>query len=550
MKNIYIYLILLINNSLFSQSITVQADRYLHVFEGAGVSIGLYMGHHWSMNEANRDKAIRLINQDCNMLYLQDYVNIYPADDPAYYDRRADYIKAAKVYQPKMKISMVGNKFPSDLMRDTVIGGVAKTMLKTEDPMIYDKVANWYFQLFKGFKDRGVEVDILNVVNEPDFDKKYYYGQNGNTEKAVGLIFSQAVIKFKQMLNNAAINTSNMKVPLIMGLSTLDPNQCLYYMRYLKQNYPLGWAQIDIVSTHQYNNGTNETMLRTIGAEAEGKPFFQSEMHTNRGDNLGVLPIDEAHRGALSVAVLFGTAVRNGASAWFYFENNYPNEYTPAGLIFVAWQSANPVPYRHYYAFKQITSAQPAYSNVIERLVSNFPQGEITTFRKKGEDTIYVHASNFAGNLRTINLNVEGINATYKIKNYTIRTTDATRDDVASPTVVFPEPVAQITPIINPYSVNTFKIVLKKEIGTSTINNAENNSILIKQLGDLISVSSSNNQLIKSIFIYSITGQLMENKSEINAEIGEINTANYPSGIYLWDIKTDKIRVIKKILIE
>jgi hypothetical protein len=541
--------ILFCNISLFGQSITVQADRYLHVFEGAGVSIGLYMGHHWSMNEANRDKAIRLINQDCNMQYLQDYVNVYPTGNEDYYDKRADYIKAAKVYQRNVKVSMVGNKFPTDLMRDTVIGGVVKPMLRTEDPLIYDKVANWYFQLFKGFKDRGVEVDILNVVNEPDFDKKFYYGQNGNTEKAVGLIFSQAVPKFKAMLANAAVNTSNMKTPLIMGPSTLDPNQCLYYMRYLKQNYPSGWAQIDIVATHQYNNGTNETMLSTIGAEANGKPFFQSEMHTNRGDNLGVLPIDEAHRGALSVAALFGTAVRNGASAWFYFENNYPNDYTPAGLIFVAWQSTNPLPYRHYYAFKQITSAQPANSSVIERLISGFPQSEVTTFRKKGEDTLYAHVSNFAGTARTINLNVEGINATYKIKNYTLRTTDGPRDDAAAPTVVFTEPVAQITQALSPYSVNTFKIVVKKETSTATAENKETEAIKIVQSNNVLHISSIDNQLIKSINFYSMTGQLMDNKNTVDAESTEINTALFPAGMYLLSIQTDKTRARKKILI-
>jgi hypothetical protein len=215
MKKIYTYILLLFGTSLSAQSITVQADKYLHVFEGAGVSIGLYMGHHWSMDENNRDKAIQLINKDCNMLYLQDYVNIYPSDDPGYYDRRADYIKAAKVYRPEIKVSMVGNKFPKDLMHDSLIGGVLKPILNTEDPLIYTKVANWFFQLFKGFKDRGVDVDILNVVNEPDWDKKFYYGQSGNTEKAVSLIFTQAVPKFKDMLRDTAINKGKMRVSII-----------------------------------------------------------------------------------------------------------------------------------------------------------------------------------------------------------------------------------------------------------------------------------------------------------------------------------------------
>jgi O-glycosyl hydrolase len=549
MKKFYLFLLLCFAKTLSAQTITVQADRYLHVFEGAGISIGLYMGHHWSMNEANREKAIQLVNRDCNMVYLQDYVNVYPTGNEDYYNKRADYIREAKVYQPQGKVSMVGNKFPADLMRDTVIGGIAKTMLRTEDPLIYDKVANWYFQLLKGFKDRGVVVDILNVVNEPDFDKKFYFGQNGNTEKAVGLIFSQAVPKFKEMLNNPTLNTSNIKIPLIMGPSTLDPLQCLYYMRYLKQNYPTGWSQIDIVATHQYNNGMNETALSTIGAEANGKPFFQSEMHTNRGDNLGNLPIDEAHRGALSVAGLFGTAVRNGVSAWFFFENNYPNPYSPAGLLFVAWQSTNPIPYRHYYAFKQITSAQPANSNVMERLISNFPQSDVTVFRKRGEDTIYVHASNFSGNARTININVEGINQTYKIKNYAVRTTDGTRDDVASPTVFFTDAVAQLSQSLTPYSVNTFKIAVQKGT-TAVVDKNENNAISIAQFANLINLQTIDNQIIKDVSLHTLTGQIILKQTNLNSEKAEINTHAYPTGVYFLNIKTDKTTVIRKVFVQ
>jgi hypothetical protein len=549
MKKIYTYILLLIGTSISAQSITVQADKYLHIFEGAGVSIGLYMGHHWSMDEANRDKAIRLINKDCNMLYLQDYVNIYPSDDPGYYDRRADYIKAAKVYRPEIKVSMVGNKFPKDLMHDSLIGGVMKPILNTEDPLIYTKVANWFFQLFKGFKDRGVDVDILNVVNEPDWDKKFYYGQSGNTEKAVSLIFTQAVPKFKEMLLDTTINKGKMKIPKIMGPSTLDPNACLNYLRYFKLNYPQAWAQIDIVATHQYNNGVNETMLKNIAIAAEGKPYFQSEMHTNRGDNLGALPLDEPHRGALSLASLFGAAVRNGVSSWFYFENNYPNEYTPAGLIHVAWQSSNPVPYKHYYAFKQLTSAQPAFSHVIERTLVNLPQTEITTFRKKGEDTIYIHASNFAGNIRSINLNVQGIGTNYVVKSYTTRTTDATNNDVFLPNTVFQEPVSQTILSLSPYSVNTFKIVLKKEVASAAKDISLENYVKIAQMGDKIVVFSTDKQLIQSVSVHSVMGQLLENKGGFNNEMVEIDGVHYPSGVYLFTVKTDKGQVVKKAFI-
>jgi hypothetical protein len=550
MKKCYFILVFLFSTTLYGQVINIKADNFYHIFEGAGVSIGLYMGHHWSMNEPNRDKAIQLINKDCNMRYLQDYCDRYPADDPAYYDRRADYIKAAKVYQPNMKISMVGNKFPRVLMHDSLIGGVLKPILNTDDPLIYDKVADWFFQLFKGFKDRGVEVDILNVVNEPDFDKKFYYGQGGNTEQAVALIFTRSVVKFKEMLNNPTINTSNMRVPLIMGPSTLDPGRCVYYIKYFKQNYPEAWRQIDIVATHQYTNGTNETMLNGIQAEAGVKPYFQSEMHTNRGDNLGTLPINEEHRGILSLANVFGPAIRSGVSAWFYFENNYPNVYTPAGLLYVSWQSTNPVPYRHYYAFKQLTSAQPAFSNVVENTVSGFPNSDVLIFRKGNEDTLYAHVSNFSGQTRPVTLNFAGSSGNiYKVKSYTVRVTDGVLNDETSAPISFQVPPSGFMHAVNPYSVNTFKIVLKKEGTSATTQTNENTAFQFLQSAEKVYISSHNNQRIKSVTVHNIMGRVVANQSNTAPETAQVNVENWASGLYFFTIETDKMRVVKKFFV-
>ena len=76
---------------LQAQSLTIDLDDPQQEYEGAGVSISLYLGHHFSMNAENQDKAIRLINQDLNMQYLQDYPDErYPSDDPDYFQRRCE----------------------------------------------------------------------------------------------------------------------------------------------------------------------------------------------------------------------------------------------------------------------------------------------------------------------------------------------------------------------------------------------------------------------------------------------------------------------------
>jgi hypothetical protein len=546
---LFYYLIFCLNYTGYSQTITVEADNYQHVFEGGGVSVGLYMGHHWSMNEANRDKAVRLINQDCNMPYLQDYVStsIYPPLDANYFDKRADYFKAAKAYRPDVKISMTTNRFPKELTQEINIGGKIQPVLRTQDADIYDKVAKFYFDLFQGFRDRGVEIDILNVVNEPDWDKQYYYGYNGDNKKGVALIFAEAVPKFKALLADPNINKSKIKIPLIMGPSTISPDGCLQFIRYFKQNYPKAWAQTDIVAMHQYTNGVNESNLAAIRLEAEGKPYFQSEMHTNRGDNLGNMPIDSSHRGILSLASTMGSAIRQGVSAWFYFQTNYPQAYTPAGLLSVDWQTTNPQPYQHYYAFKQMTSTQPPSSHVVGRSLSNFGSAEVFVFRKKNEDTVYVNIANFMPSARTITLDIQGVDKAYKIKSYIQIVTDGSFKNELTAPQNFPNPVSNTPLSIRPYSVNTFKVVLQKE-GITALKET-NDDIHIAQFNNVITINHIDKKYLQSLVIYTVSGQIIGNWRDINTEQFDINIGNWASGIYFFSIKNEKGLTVKKVVV-
>lgn len=543
---------------LRAQRLTVYADDYKHQFEGAGVSIGLFLGHHYSMNAANQDKAIRLINKDLNMKYLQDYIGIYPAEDPAYFDRRANYIKAAKQYREDIQVSMVGNIFPDQLRTDITVGGRTYRVLDTDDPDIYDKLADWYFKLFKGFHDRGVDVDILNVVNEPDLAncnnqcRRYHYGYDGDTQRGVALIFTRAVPKFKEMLNDPTINTTGMKIPKIMGPSTISPNGCLSYIRYFKANYPAAWDQVDIVATHQYINGSRDDLFQEILGEIEGKAFHQSETHAsrfaNQADDLGSLPVAEDHRTALSLASLFGTAVNNGVSAWYYFENNYPNDFHPGGLIHVAWASQNPEPYKHYYAYKQLTSAQPAFSHVVGHEMTDISNAEVTTFRKQGEDTIYVHFSNFLSVNKQITVAVEENASAKEITSLSIRRTNGVNNDEVVLNETFEEGPTEVSFVAGPYSVNTVKIGMSNVI-TSIDRPASKKDIKFFHINGELTVSTINTGPIQAISAYTSTGQLIFEEEGINALSFTKRGDHFNPGMMIIRVLTNDRSYTKKLII-
>jgi O-glycosyl hydrolase len=556
MKHIYIkyiyptllYVVAFSNNTT-AQTLAVQADKYLQNFEGAGISAGLYMGHHYSMpSEASKDLAVRYIAKDLNMRYIQDYTDRFPADDTAYFDRRANYLKAAKAYRPDIQVSQVGNKFPASLMADSMIGGQLRKVLKTADPDIYNKIAGWYFELFKAFKTRGVDVDILNVVNEPDFDKVYYYGADGDTKRNVALIFEKAVTKFFAMLADPNINTFGIAKPKIMGPSTISPAGCVTYVKYFKTNYPQVWDMIDIVAYHQYVNGVNVNDLAQVKSEAGTKLLYQSEMHTNRGDNLGVLPISDSLRGCLSLASVFGNAMRTGTHSWFYFQTNYPNTYTPAGLLYIDWMAVNPYPYKHYYAFQQLTSTQPINSNVLEHVKASLPKVDVVCFRKQQTDSVYVNASNLEGTAQQITLSVDALTGKYNIEKYQVRSTTETRNNDAEAIQTFATPVSQIVLTLPAYSVNTITLAIKKEV-TTNIPNAVvlGNQIKTYQTANSVTLQSSNNNIINGIQVINSAGQVI-------FKISGIKQPNYTwyhnklaAGIYSFQIVTNKGLAVKKI---
>jgi hypothetical protein len=536
-----------------AQNLTVQADKYLQNFEGAGISAGLYMGHHYSMpNASSRDSAIKFIAKDLNMRYIQDYIDRYPADDTAYFTRRADYLKATKLYQPDIKVSQVGNKFPAALMIDSMIAGTVRKCLNTNDTAIYTKVATWYFLLFKAFKERGVEIDILNVVNEPDFDKKYYYGPDGNTERNVALIFDKAVNKFLAMLANPTTNILQIKVPKIMGPSTISPQGCVDYIRYFKQNYIAVWNMIDIVAYHQYINGVNAGVLATIKSEAGSKLVYQSEMHTNRGDNLGSLPISEELRGCLSLASVFGNSLRTGANSWFYFQTNYPNVYTPAGLLSIPWMAATPIPYKHYYAFQQLTSTQPINSNVLEHIKTDLPTIDVVCLRKMNTDSVYVNATNLTGTAKRITVRLQSLTGKYRISKYQMRTTDTTLNNATMPIQLFNTWQEQFDVTLNPYSVNTLTIAIAKDtlVTTSSIPVSENDVNLYPSPNGIL-LKAGSNILINGFAVLNMSGQIITTFSSLNQNNYEWKMTALPltRGVYIFKIFTNKGSISKKYII-
>ena len=453
-----------------AQRISVQADDYQQAFEGVGSSIPLYLNNHFNGTDSlGRRQALDLIVRRNNLLCLQDYPE-FRLDDPraqnGYYARRVEYLRAAKAIRPELLLSQTFSIFPDDLRKDTTVDGKNERRLDFRRAGIYDEVAQWYFETLKFYNDNGLPIDVVNLVNEPDFIV-WRYGYDRDARRGTAELFTQGVDKLRALIDGANAAGDSIPQPRIMGPSTIGPGGAVGFLNYYKDEYPAAWDNIDIVSYHQYTNGVGSA-LQTVTRLAEGKPVWQSEMHTNRGDNLGNLPLTRGHRGILSLAQLMTESLNAGANAWFYFLNVFPGEDTNPGLLQIDNTVARPVPFRHYYAFRQIGSAQPAGARVVtRRLASIRSDGDVLALREEGSDTVYVHYANYTGGERVVELEiVDAGGGAYPIRSYAQRVSDADSDDED---LGFrdAERADAVTVTAGPYSLNTFTVAIGGTSGLS-----------------------------------------------------------------------------------
>lgn len=462
MKTTLIILSAFIIGALFTlnaQSITVDVDDYQHVYEGGGASIGLYTGHHWSLSKAERDKVYKKLFTDCNMPYVQRYFGPLPSKDNSKYVSTINYVNEAREFNAGIKVSAVMSSIPEEYQTSKTVNGEEKMVLDINMPGVYDSLAYWYLEVMQYMHDGDADIDIFNLVNEPDFNKPYLFGYESN-KKGVALIAQNVIPKLKELLADPISNPDGMVCPQICAPSTLSPYACLNYIKEWRTNYPLAWEQIDIVGTHQYAGGSGQQeVYDNINALLDGRGFMQTEQHTNRGDDIGDPPITKEHRGVISLGQVFTASVNGGVQSWWYFQTNYPQDYHSGGLIRIPW-AGTPEYWLTYYAFKQLHNAQPANSNIIGRTVSNVTDTYTLALRKKHSDKATVHVTNKAGENKNTTLKLNGAHQTYGIKEIkTWKTDDKSRMELIS-TISFPSSVKEYKVSVDKYSLTSFEITM------------------------------------------------------------------------------------------
>ncbi len=452
---------------LLGQKITVDPEDYKQEFQGTGASCGLYIGHYLSMKEENRMKASQMLYEDLKLTHIKNYTRRRPTDEGGAekYDKISTAFTNAKKFCPDLKIMICVNNLPDELEVGYGTDAHKDHEHDPNIPDIFDKIAEYYFLVCKGYHDRGHTVDILELVNE-----------RGYSDGKVTDLYDIAADKFKVLINDPNYNTTGVPMPKIAGPATWSAASPKTFINGWKADRPNAWANVDIVTTHAYENGTEANLKETYKL-SEGKPFYNSEQ-------TGKLQTDE-EKGVDLIAEQFpeasyypnfvsnATMARHmtnlfnaGGNAFYCFLTNTHKAFHNAGLIATKW-GGEPVENNIYYGFKHLSATHPLFSHRVSQELTDMEGVEAVAFRKKGEDVVYVHITNLYDTYKqiTINFKDKGISAAQVIR------TDEFSNFEEKSNKTFGEALGELSLAITPYSVNTVKVTLSKGATTKKFEN-------------------------------------------------------------------------------
>ncbi len=430
-------------------NIIVDAEEYHQVFIGIGGAVSFY-NQYFSLSDADREAVLRLLAVDLNLKFAKNYVGDVPANDPSEFENSSTYWADLKRHNPDINFQLTVNNLPDHLEgsgegHDPTIEGVL------------DSIADYYFKALEYYHNEGLSVLQLDVLNE-----------RGLSEKTTDL-FDIGIDKLREIINDPAKNPNGVPMPQVCGPSTWSAASPPKWIEDWKQNRPNAWNNVDVVTTHGYQKGTFEN-YRAIFEVAEGKPFYNNEQTGKIQDDegTGADAVDDLakqfvqgeepdHIGDVSIAMRMSDVINAGGNAFFPFRltNSNGNNAALVGTKNGAYE-----PSKIYYGVKHISSVQPDSSYRVSNTSMLTDDYRIVTFRKPGEDTVYVHVTNVWPETQAIKIAVGDGNKAFGIKSVVAWTSNETLEFEEVQNEQFDQSTNAIEFTITPHSVNSFKLAV------------------------------------------------------------------------------------------
>ncbi len=450
--------------NIFAQSVTVNIDEKKQQFLGAGGTADSYM-YVWSdhLSEENFDKAAQMVAKDINLKFVKNYINGTPEVYPKAYTRFAKIIEGIRKYNPDIKVQISIQDLPDELEMaedDPRLGGAhngSKGRYNPDIPDVFGKIAQYYLDVIKGFHAQGVQVDQLDLLNEP-----------GGTDIAVylGRLYSEAIPRLKALMADQTSNPDGLPMPEVLGTSQWSVSGTTRWFDKWKAELPEAYEQVDVVTTHGYRMGWYEEEYRKIYEYIDGKPFQNNEQTGKLQVGDGLYEVFEQSEpdyiGDVSMAMRISDAVNGGVDHFFIFNLNNTSG-NNAALIRTTKKDVLEKS-KVYDGFRHVTSLQPDGSFCLDRDMHGMEKNRVLCYRKDSENEVYVNITNITKDASTVSIDMRDLTKAFRgIKSVQAWVSDETKDIEETFNQTYNQTVAHIDYEAGPYSVNTLKITFTDE---------------------------------------------------------------------------------------
>ena len=402
---------------LLAVNVTVNPFDHQQEFIGGGSGYGLYAGHLVNgVPAGQREEVYDWLFEDLNtavirMLSFQGETAGNDNSDPFDLDLAAMNIpfQSAEytVYQeaiardPDLLVMSYTNTHPDFLKNPD---GTYNTSL----PNFYEELAEfWYGNMAYMKLNYGIQLDVLDVLNEPDFKSELSLSLSTD-------MLANSVTALENLVN-LHYPTYGVEMPLVSGFSNGTAQAGNNWLTGLQGNSQEAWDNLDILTTHPYGgggSGFNQANYQAIAElkDADHPLFIQNEMefgHSSFLNNSNALPDDLADdelEAALALARIFSMSVEAGADGFHVFQGNNPNSQGGKSLVFSPWgQTA--VRRTGYFVYHQLTSLQPEGSDVVSDTTTGAPEGVHTlAYNKWSDNQVFLTITNATGTSEQANL--------------------------------------------------------------------------------------------------------------------------------------------------
>jgi hypothetical protein len=367
-------------------TITIRPYEHKHTFWITGATHDWYPNHLLvGTSEALREQAFDWLFKDLSHEYFRfsfwnrtskggehtndnDDPNIVNWDAMDFHDHDifATMFREALERNPRTKTMVYATDVPLFLQNEDGIEDYS-------NPNLWAELAeNMFANLINMKKNEGIQVDMLDIKNEPDWPINL---KNVTRDRIIN------IIPILQALINGPQNDCGLKMPQIVAPSCLAASASKEWLQDWYYNNPVCWNKIDVVSCHPYWAGFDYGSYAGIAAVKGGRLFVQNEMEfghpsfvNNGNDPLPEDFVDDPIESALALGRVFAMAVNAGANGFMVFHGNTPDGSTADdsqnSLIFTPWDGI-PVRRKGYYAYRQLTTLQSYKSDVVESYLTD-----------------------------------------------------------------------------------------------------------------------------------------------------------------------------------